>query len=176
MPRPSSITRLDPQIRAEIDRLIRAGRYTLDEIVTHLRALGADTSRSSVGRYRKNAEEQMARYREAQAIAKTWIGKLNEDPNGDVGRLLTEMIRTLAFQTVDQLAGTEQIKPASVMLLSKALKDLASADKITVERAARIREQALKEAAEAVSHAVRKGGLTDETAAAIRAQILGMKS
>ena len=53
MPPKSTIIRLPPEIRAEVDRLIREGAATTDEIVAALRELGAETSRSAVGRYAK---------------------------------------------------------------------------------------------------------------------------
>lgn len=174
MPRKSSITRLDPAIRAEVDKLVRDGGHTIDEIVSHLRTLGGDASRSAVGRYVKRAEEQFARYREAQEVAKTWIGKLEEDPQGDVGRLLAEMLRTVAFSTLGAMDDKDGSKPMEIMLLAKAIKDLASADKTSVDRELRVRREAATKAADTAVKAARKNGLSKEAADDIRREILGI--
>lgn len=176
MPQKSSITKLDPRIRAAVDEQIQSGRYTTDSLLEAIQALGGAASRSAVGRYAKNAEAQMARYREAQEVAKTWIGKLNADPEGDVGRLLTEMLRMLAFEQVDKLSGSSAANTMDVMLLAKAIKDLANTDKLTLERIDKIKEMARKEAAEAVDRIAKSQpqGMTKEVRAMLRAEILGI--
>lgn len=171
MARKSSITRMDPRIREAVDTAIREGRATIADIVGLVRELGADVSKSAVGRYKQNAEAQMARYREAQEIAKVWIGKLQADPEGDVGRLLSEMLRTISFNTMgDMEAGT----PQEVMFLAKALKDLAGADKLTADRILLVRREAAKDAAEKVATVGKAKGLTKDTVEALRREILGV--
>ena len=71
----STIERLDPDIVAEVTRLIKGGR-TIDEITTHLRGLDQDVSRSAVGRYVKNARKAMEDYAKAQEVAKVWVDRL----------------------------------------------------------------------------------------------------
>jgi hypothetical protein len=171
MSRKSSIKQLDPRIKAEVDAAIREDRATIDDIVAIVHALGGDASRSAVGRYKQRAEEQMKRYREAQEVAKVWIGKLQTDPEGDVGRLLAEMLRTTAFQTIGDLdAGT----PQDIMFLGKALKDLASADTLTANRIMVVRREAAKEAAVVAVKEAKGAGLSDEAAEMIRKKILGV--
>jgi hypothetical protein len=131
MARKSSIKELDPRIREAVDQAIREGRATIDDIVALIAQLGGEVSRSAVGRYKQRAENQMQKYREAQEVAKVWIGKLQADPEGDIGRLLAEMLRTVAFQSIGDM---EAASPMDMMLLAKALKDMAGADKLTAER------------------------------------------
>lgn len=171
MGRKSAITRMDPAIRAAVDAAIREGRATIADIVALIGELGGAASKSAVGRYKQQAEAQMARYREAQEVAKVWIGKLQADPEGDVGRLLAEMLRTTAFQTLGDI---EAGSPQDVMFLAKALKDLASADKLTADRILLVRREAAKEAAEKVSSVGRAKGLSAETVDALRKEILGV--
>lgn len=171
MSRKSTIKQLDPRIKSAVDEAIRDDRATIDDIVSIIRDLGGDTSRSAVGRYKQKAEEQMKRYREAQEVAKVWIGKLQTDPEGDVGRLLAEMLRTTAFQTIGDLdAGT----PQDIMFLGKALKDLASADTLTANRIMVVRREAAKEAAVVAVKEAKGAGLSDEAAEIIRKKILGV--
>lgn len=174
MPQKSSITKLDPRIRAELDRLIREDGYTIDGLLAAIQALGGQASRSAVGRYAKNTEEQIARMKELNSIAQQWIGELKVSPEGDTGRMLSELLRTIIYQQMDKLSTSERTGAMDVMLISKALKDLAGTDKLTIERIEKIKQITRQEAAAAVDQVKKKGGLSDETAEAIRRQILGL--
>lgn len=171
MARKSSIQELDPRIREAVDQAIREGRATIDDIVALIAQLGGEVSRSAVGRYKQRAENQMQKYREAQEVAKVWIGKLQADPEGDIGRLLAEMLRTVAFQSIGDM---EAASPMDMMLLAKALKDMAGADKLTAERILKVRQDAAREAAEKVSAVGKAKGLSAETVAELRREILGV--
>lgn len=177
MGRKSTVKQLPDQVRTLVDRLVREDRATIDQIVGKLEELlGNDApSRSSVGRYVKHTREQMQRYREAQELAKVWVGKLEEEPEGDVGRLLSEMLRTVAFQQL-AAAGDEgaQIKTKEISMLAGAMRDLASADKITMDRELRIRQEVAKQAADVADKAAKRHGLTGDAAAEIRREILGV--
>lgn len=171
MGRQSAIKQLDPRIKSAVDSAIREDRATINDIVAIIRELGGDASRSAVGRYKQKAETQMARYREAQEVAKVWIGKLQTDPEGDVGRLLAEMLRTTAFQTIGDI---DEATPQDIMFLGKALKDLASADTLTANRILVVRREAAKEAAVVAVKEAKGAGLSDEAAEMIRKKILGV--
>ncbi len=171
MARKSNITQLPVGVREAVDEAIREGRATIAEIVALIRSLGGDASKSAVGRYKQRAESAMARYREAQEVAKVWVGKLQTDPEGDVGRLLAEMLRTTAFQTLGDL---DEGTPQDVMFLAKALKDLAGADKLTADRILAVRREAAKEAAEKVSAVGKSKGLSKATVDELRKEILGV--
>lgn len=176
MARRSSVTKLDPRLREAVDALIRDGRATLDEIIEHLAQLNggeSPVSRSALGRYAQQATAQMERYREAQEVAKVWVSKLETEPDGDVGRLLPEMLRSVAFQTLGSLSERDAAADAEeVMLLAKAMKDLASADKLTAERILRVRQEVLKEAASNVETAARSLGMGEDQVKFWRAQVL----
>jgi hypothetical protein len=85
------------------------------------------------------------------------------------------MIKTLAFKTIAEM-GVEDNPAESreIAYLAKAIKDLAGADKLSLDREERIRDAALAAAAKKVDSVVKTRGLTAEDAAAIRAQILGV--
>jgi hypothetical protein len=179
MPRRSKIEQLDPRVREIVDQLVREGRASIDDIVARLRELLGETdapSRSSVGRYAMRAKAQMARYREAQEVAKVWIGKLDAEPEGDVGRLLSEMLRTVAFQTLGELGGRGdgEVEAGEVMLLARAIKDLASADKLSAERELRIRREIATKAADVVTETARAQGMSEDQARFWREKVLGV--
>lgn len=148
MARKSSITFLAPPIKAEVDRLIREGRYTIDDIVAHLRGLGVprdEISRSAVGRYKQKAEKQMERWKEAQELAATWSKKWEDDPDGDVSQLLGQMLRSVAYQVMADLGDREEVADAGeVMFLAKALKDLAHSEKLRADVAIIVRRELRK--------------------------------
>lgn len=139
MSRPSSITRLPAEVRDAADAAIREGR-TIDEITAAIRSLGGDASRSSVGRYKQRMEEKLQRYREAQEVAGVWVTQLGAEPEGKVGRLLAEMLKTVAFKTLADI-GEEDVSVGGqeIMFLARAIKDLESAGKLSAEREIRIR-------------------------------------
>lgn len=172
----SKITQLDPRVRAAVDEAVREGRATIDDIVVLVKAMGGEASRSSVGRYVKNASEQMKKFREAQEIAKVWIGKLSADPEGDVGRLLAEMLKTVAFQQIaDMGEGDAESSPMDLMLVAKALDHLSRSQKVDVDRLVKVREEFAKKAAAAAAAAAKSGGASRETIDEIKRSILGIK-
>ncbi|MEX2524484.1 MAG: phage protein Gp27 family protein [Gammaproteobacteria bacterium] len=173
MPKASSVTQLDPAIREAVNRAIREERATIDQIVALIEDMGGEASRSAVGRYKKNAEEQMEIYREAQEVAKVWIGKLEEDPESDIGRLLSDLLRTVAYQTMGTMKGGKA-KPAEVMYLAKALKEVASADKISTERELKIRQEVAKKAADKAETVGRQMGLSADQQTNLKKELLGI--
>jgi len=177
MGKKSSITQQPDHIREAVDRAIREQRATIDDIVSLINAMGGEASRSAVGRYVKSANEQMEQYRKAQEVAKVWIGRLEENPEGDVGRLLSEMLRTVAWQTIGSMDGESDNAAMEIMLLAKAIKDMAGADKVTMESALRIRQearkQALEEAAQRAEETAVAQGMGADQARFWREQVLG---
>lgn len=173
--RKSSVERLDPQIREAVDSLIRDGRATIDEIVEQLRAMGGEVSRSAVGRYKQRAETQMARYREAQEIAQVWVHKFESDPKGDVARLLSEMLKTVAFQVAGQMGDSgDDTSPKDVAHLSMALKNIGHFEKQNLDRELKMRKEVTEEAADKAAAVATSRGLTSDAVETIRREILGI--
>lgn len=141
MGRKSKVELLHPQLRQAVDELVRGGA-TIERIVEHLHTLapGVDPaadlpSESAVGRYKQRAEQQMAKFRQAQAVAKVWVERFGAEPEGDVGRLVTQMLRTVAFQTVANMDGDEGGDAQEIMFLAKALKELSQAERLAQDMA-----------------------------------------
>ena len=182
MGRASSIQQLPPAVKEAVDTAVREGRATIDDIVALVRGHGVDASRSAVGRYKQSMEESLKSYREAQSVAGVWASQLTENPQGDVGRLVQEMLKSLAFNTLASMGrGGEAIGPEDIMLLAKAFKDLESAQKTNAEFRARVKaelraEQLVKakEAEVAIAAEAKRGGLSADAAARIRDIMLGV--
>jgi len=177
MGRRSAVRLLPADLRGEIDAMIREGRATIDELVAYLEEQGAEISRSAMGRYKQGMEASLERYRQAQEVAAVWVAKLGEDQRGDVSKLLAEMLKTVAFQTLADLGDDEaKAKPADIMLLAKAIKDLESSGKLSLEREIRVRQETTRQALAAAEKVARGAGLTAETIEKFRAGILGVAS
>jgi hypothetical protein len=179
-----SLNQLDPGIRDELDRLLRDGRFTIDQITSKLRELGAEVSRSAVGRLKKTYEERLSRYREAQEVAGVWLAKLGEDSKGDVGLLVAEMLKLLAFQSVSEMTEgeAEVAGPKDIAYLAKALKDLqaskalaASTELAVREKMAKLLEAEKRAQADAAVAAAKARGMNEDDAAFVRARILGIQ-
>jgi len=182
MARKSTVKTLPAQIRAEVDRLLGDGRFTLDDVVTHLRKLGADVSRSALGRYSKEFEEVAARMRESREVATAFARELGEIPNNDMGRILVEMLHGLVFRVLKQRTKEDQdapVKPMDLMLLAKAIKESVGSTKISAELEMKIRDRVAAETAQKAAgvaeDVAREKGLSAETVEAIKARILGIR-
>lgn len=178
MPRKSTVAVLDESIVSVVNQLIREG-CTIDEILRALQPLGADVSRSAMGRYVKSARESMEKYRQGQEVAKVWLDKLEHEPNGDVARLLPEMLRAVAFQTLTTMGESDEgIGSQELMFLAKALKDLSGASKLNIDIELKMREvrrRTLDEAAKKVGETALAQGMDEQQAEFWAKQVLGMK-
>ncbi len=109
-------------------------------------------------------------------IASVWAEKLDETPDGDVGMLLGETIKTLLFDVLTEVAMSKKA-PSMVMLgvASEALRNLEKAREISVATRVRIETNFIKQANKAVDKAGKAKGLSKDTISAIKSQILGVR-
>lgn len=154
MAKPSSIDRLPPDILEQLQTLLRDPRVTQLEATRQINAIlerdghPERVSKSAVNRYSQRMEEVGARLRQSREMAAMWIGKLGAAPQGEVGKLLNEMIRTLAFEATMSAAESEEPVPPSVInKLALAVQRLEAASSINEKREAEIRARAREEAA-----------------------------
>ncbi|MBX9701258.1 MAG: DUF3486 family protein, partial [Acetobacteraceae bacterium] len=158
-----------------VDLAIAQGRATIDEICRTIRMMGGEASRSSVGRYRKSYAERLEKFREAQAIAGDWIRQMRADPDGDVGQLLAEQLKVLAFQTQAEMQeGEVERDPKHLAQLARMLRDVTSADKMRREIRDALRREIVAEAADRAESAGRKAGASPEALRRIREEIYGL--
>jgi len=169
--RHSSISRMPPELRREIEKLLAEGR-TYDEIVGAVRGLGGQVSRSAVGRHAVEWRELTDRLRLAREMSQA-IGRELEEVDGDAGRLVIESLQGLLLQAQLEL-GKEAVDPKTIASMSKAVRDLQAALKTNVETELKVRERAAKDAAKAADLASAELGLSEETATVLRARILGI--
>lgn len=180
MPRKSSVTKLPPALRDELDRAIREGRLSIDDLTAFVRDRGAEVSRSAVGRYVKNYEDQIADYRKTQELAKVLVGELQDNPQGDVGRLASEMIKLNILRGIESMREEGgELPPEQTMFLASALRSAGSFDKSNADLLLRLKKELATEAQaklKALEGSAAKGAvkLDAETLKRIREEIYGI--
>lgn len=187
MARASSIEQLPADILEQLHELLRDPRVAQLDATARINAILAErgeppVSKSAVNRYDLKMREAGERLRQSRAVAEMWIGKLGAQPQGQVGHLINEMLRTLSFDLTLKLADgelTDEKLPGVIDMvkeLSLAVVRLESAANANVKRQAEIerqaREKALQDAADRVGTAAQARGLTAEDASFWRNQVL----
>ncbi|MFH2076624.1 MAG: DUF3486 family protein [Pseudomonadota bacterium] len=179
----SSVDRLPEDIREQLQALLRDPRCTQIDATHRINAiLEAEghpdrISKSAVNRYVGRMEEVGAKLRETREIAQMWIGKLGAEPQGEVGKLLNEMVRTLAFKMAMRAHEAEDDEPIDPKLLKSLAVSVyrlerAASENVKLEQEIRKRErERMKTEVERIA---KKGGLSDAVAAEIRSKILGI--
>lgn len=181
MARPSSIDQLPPEIRDALHELLRDPRVTQLDACQRVNALleqeGIDQklSKSAVNRYSQRMEDAGAKIRQSREIAEMWIGKLGSQPQGEVGKLLNEFTRTMAFETAMHLSEEEDpIHPKMLKELSLAIKHLEDAASVNERREREIRKQVALDAANSAEKVAKAAGLTKDSVDKIKSEILGI--
>lgn len=180
--RPSSIDRLDPEIKDLVGKLRIDFGWTIDEILKKLRELGqGDISRSALGRHVKSIEEVGAELRQSREMALALVGKVGDAPDDRVGDLNIELMQTMMMRMLTSVDadGDGQplvLDPKDQKFLSGAIKDLAGARKIHADTVLKVREEARKEAAKKAVDAAKTKGLSADTVDFIRKAVLGSEA
>ncbi len=161
----SKVLRLSPELREQIGALVAQGR-TLDEITTHLRELGADVSRSALGRYKQSLDKVGEKLRRSREVAEALVQKLGAAPESKATRLNVELMHGALLDLLlkvneegdSENADAVTLEPMGAMLLAKALDHLSRASKADADLVGKIREQAAREAQARLDRAVAAAG------------------
>lgn len=177
MARKSSIERAPEEVRATIDRLIRQGKLTLDEIRAYVReAYGEEAvpSRSAIGRYSLAQAELLGRMRDIDAAARVVVEELGENADDRAGALLVQSITTLATDAAlrAQQPG-EETSIEEVRKLARAAKDVIGARKISRQERQEIARLAREKLLEEQEARLEKAGASPLTIAQVRNVLSG---
>lgn len=150
--RPSSIDLLPEDIRVRLNAALRERRLTQMQILDAINPLLEErgeklVSKSAVNRYSMQMEQKGAMMREAREAANALVGGLGEQSGTDLGRAVTEMVKTLTFDLVVNGGEIEVDTLNKVALIAQRIE---RASKISLEREAQLRKQAMEEAMAAV--------------------------
>lgn len=176
---PSTIDRLDPEIRSLISELRIDKGWTIDEIKERLNEIGASVSRSALGRHVRTIEDVGADMRESQVYAEALAREIGSDANNSVLQLNAQLLATMMFRFATGLREGEPLvlSTKEQKEFSEALRNIALMEKtkLDVEDRAEKRgeERERKKNAAAVTKVAREKGLSKETVDAIRFAVLG---
>ncbi|PKP93181.1 MAG: hypothetical protein CVT77_06520 [Alphaproteobacteria bacterium HGW-Alphaproteobacteria-16] len=176
---PSSIDRLDPEIKDLIGKLRIDHGWTIDEIRQKLIELGQGVSRSALGRHVKSIEEVGAQLRQARETAQALVNQVGEGNEDRLVELNIELAQSMLLRlfTATNDDGDGQpvtLGPMEVMLATKALQQLTSARKANTDLILKTRDAATKAAAGKARDAAKTRGLGKETADWIYNEVLGV--
>jgi hypothetical protein len=170
----SSIDRLPEDIRTKLEDLLRDPRVTQLEATARINRILEEEkhperlSKSSVNRYSLRMAKVGQRLQQSREVAQMWIGKLGAAPQGEVGNLVNEILRTLSFD-ISLILQEGQLNEESAPEVIGMLKDLAltsmrleKAANLNVEREKEIRQQEREEAAKKIDKTVRALGVSDD--------------
>jgi len=181
--KPSKVHQLPDNIKAKLDELLREGKLTqstiLDKVNRLIEEAGLDDSdklsKSGINRYSTNMQTVGQRIAEARAVSEQWVAKLGDKPSGDVSKILIEMVRTIAFDSVlDASNSAEPVHPKFIKDLAIGIEKLEKAATESTKREKEIRKAFAEEAAALVEGAAQQAGLTSDGADAIKREILGI--
>ncbi|EOW9436678.1 DUF3486 family protein [Vibrio cholerae] len=186
--RKSKVELLPEEIRNTLNVFIRSGNMTQKDILEAVNqmiddaGLGDDAklSRTGFNRYAKRMEDMGQRLRQSREVAEVWVSKLGEAPTSDVGKLLQEFVRTMAFETSMKMMEAaegedgEVISPKALGQLALVVQRIETAAMTSMKREKEIRAAFAAEAAEAAEKIVKQAGISADTATDIKNQILGI--
>lgn len=180
MAKTSTIKTLPADILEQLQALLRDPRVTQLDATQRINAILAEqgqepVSKSAVNRYAMRMADVGKKLQESRAIAEMWIGKLGSQPAGEVGKLLNEVVRNLAFDAAMHMAEDENpAHPGAIKELAIAIEKLENAASKNEQRDALIRKQALEEAANKAADIAKRSGLTADAIATFKREMLGV--
>lgn len=181
--RRSKVDLLPSDLKTELNAMLRDGRLEQQEILAIINGqieqagLDADAklSKSGLNRYATRMEEVGAKIRQAREVAQAWTAKLGDAPTSEVGKLLQEVVRTMAFETGMHLSESgKPVEPKALSQLALAIQRVEQAAMASHKREKEIRQAFAEEAANAAEEVAKSQGLTRAGVKAIKEQILGI--
>jgi hypothetical protein len=186
--RKSKINLLPQEIREQLHAFIRSGDMTQKDIREAVNQMieeaglpeDAKISRTGFNRYAQRFESVGERIRQSREVAEVWISKLGQAPTSDVGKLLQEFVRTMAFETsmkmMDEAAeeGADPISPKALGQLALVVQRIEAASMSSLKVEKEIRASFAAEVADATEKIVKQAGVSAETIQDIKKGILGI--
>lgn len=179
MARRSKLDTLPDSLKAWLDAQLAArGFADYDQLAQYLTAEGVPVSKSAVHRYGLKLQSRLQAVRDATAAAREIAAAAGDD--GDVrSEAVMSMIQTDVFDALVQIQqmGDDELDPMErVAMHSKLAKNIATMSRARIAQAKwkQELEAKLKAAADKVEKLTRKGGMSEDTVAAIKKQILGI--
>jgi len=182
--RRSKVDLLPSEIKKQLNKMLRDGRLQQQEILSIVNqeideaGLPDDTKLSKTGlnRYATRMEEAGAKIREMREVSKAWVAELGDEPSSDVGKLLQEVVRTMAVETTMHMGKSDEpVPPKALGQLALAIQRVEQAAMVSHKREKELYKEFAAKAAEAAETVARSQGLTKDVVKAIKTEILGIE-
>ncbi|GLQ73272.1 DUF3486 family protein [Vibrio penaeicida] len=183
----SKIELLPQGIRESLNLWLRNGDMTQQDVLGAIHEMideaglpkEAKPSYTSLNRYARRMEDMGARLRQSREVAEVWTTKLGDAPTSDVGKLLQEFVRTMAFETSMTMMESaaedgEVIPPKALAQLALVIQRIEQASMVSHKVEKEIRAAFAAEVADATEAIVKQAGVTAETIQDIKKGILGI--
>lgn len=173
MPIRSKISQLPEEIREELNKkLVGSGFSRYEELRDWLETKGYRMTTSTVGNYAKKYAEKVEALRETTELAKA-ISDAIDDNENDLADVLTRLTQHQAMQALLNLDVEGDNAEKVLASLGNMVATLNRTSVAIRKYKDEVKDRALH-TAEEIDRTVRQQGLSEETAAAIRMQILGI--
>lgn len=186
MPPPRKVDLLPPELREWLGAELEARGYgDYEEVADLLNSKLAEDGyeltlgKSAIHAFGQEQREFLKYHREAGAWAESFLAEEGMDGEAKRHSVLFQMVTTLAFRTMkDKMGEGAETTAQELHFLGRTLKDLMASsgirEKLIADERARAAQEAKAAAAKAVEKSAASMGLTGDTVAAIKAQILGV--
>lgn len=180
--RASKVDLLPPDIKTRLAMMLRDKMFSQAEILEEINDLIRDCglpetallSKTGLNRYASKMEKMGAKIRESREMAEIWTKQIGEAPQSDVGKLLMEAVKTIAFDKAMSLGQLDDVDPKVINQLALVANRIEQAQAINEERERKIRKEVAQLAAETAEKVVAQTGLSSDTVRTIKEQILGI--
>lgn len=182
----SKIQQLPDDIRSQLAAMLRSGSMSQKDILAEVNKLIVESglppedqiSRTGLNRFFKRTEAAGSRISRAREMAEVLTSKLGDAPTSQIGNLMAENMKTMAFETsmalMEASEDGEMIDIKQFNQLALAMQRISQSSILNQKIEKEIRAAFAAEAANAAEKIVKQAGLTAETAAQIKQQILGI--
>lgn len=186
--RKSKVNLLPQEIRDQLHALLRSGSMHQKDILEAVNQMideaglpeDAKLSRTGFNRFAKKFETIGERIRQSREVAEVWTAKLGQAPTSDVGKLLQEFVRTMAFETSMKMmdASDEEdakpIDPKALGQLALVIQRVEAAAMSSIKVEKEIRSAFAIEAADKAEKVAKSAGLSKESVELFKREILGI--
>lgn len=180
--RASKVDLLPPSIKTQLTMMLRDKQFTQEQILEEINEVIRDSglpdsallSKTGLNRYSSRMERVGAKIRQAREVAEIWTKQLGEKPQTDMGKLLMEFVKQIAFDKAMSLTEQEDADPKVINQLALIANRIEQAQAIAEKREREVRKEMAKLAADTAEKVVTQAGLSKETVAQLKAEILGI--
>lgn len=176
--RPSTVDKLDPEIRRLIADLRLEHGWSIDDILKKLHELAQPISRSALARHTKSIEEIGRDLRHSREMAKALIESVDPGDEAKVASLNIELAHTSLLRLLTATEGGELVTldAKEAMFVSSAINGLVGAGGKLADIRRKAKAEQKKASAEDARKAATAQGLSKATVDAIYHAVLGVEA